>query len=533
MNPMIKRICGLLQSPDNMKRCAAAITLAELAPKDSTVIKALGETLQNSNQMLTSYVLEAFSAIGSPAAVPYVMPMLDAEDSGTKAKAVGIIAKAGEDIVPELKARLEKAPKAQKVILVDLLARIHNKEAFTILLDRLLESDFDIVKEACEAVRRHNHDMSPNDRSMLHKQVVRFMDSERARTHERVLTSCLLLLGYIGSPDSRTILLKHATPKTSLYLRRHALIGLKNLKLTGAAASGVMKQITPYLDDPDDGVIRHTLDIIDHLPRAGSSAGQWTKLLRHKHPAVSAFAARQMAGTDSSANNKELLALLHHESHDVSEIAAGGLAAHKGALGMLLDALARESNTEMAWRLAKIIKPHSTAIDKKTVKRFSTLAARELQSNSPRHEALLYFLRNIDPKVSDSVIREAALEHKQAKRWAEAVTCLRRLMNTEGFNDETRFALCTCNLKLSSKDLTPHIRAEDHALRGLQTLLHNKSFNLLERLQKDKTLDHADLHYVGFHFAEMQTDDKLFGEQLLKFASKKQPKAKGKKKGKR
>jgi len=519
MNQMIKSICGLLQSPDNMKRCAAAIIIAELAPKDGAVVKTLGETLQSSNQMLTSYILDAFIKIGSPAAVPYVMPLLDSEDTGTKVRAVGIISRAGAEVVPDLKARLEKAPKAQKILLVDLLARIHNREAFTVLLDRLLEPDFDIVKEACEAVRRHNRDITPKDQSMLHKQVVTFMESDRARNHERVLTSCLLLLGFIGSPDSRTILLKHAMPATSLYLRRHALIGLKNLKLTGAAANGVMKQVTPYLDDPDDGIIRHTLDIIDHLPREGTSVGQWTKLLSHKHPAVSAFAARQMAATDSAAYNKELLALLHHENRDVSEIAAGGLAAHKGALSILLDALAAELNIEMAWRLAKIIKPHSSTIDKKNVVRFSTIAARELQSNSPRHEALLYFLRNIDPKTSDDVVRKAAIEHKQAKRWAEAVTCLRRLINTEGFDDETRYALSTCNLKLSSKDLTPQLRAEDHALRGLQTLLHNKTFNLLDRLQKDTTLDSSDLHYVGFHFAEMAGDDKVFGEQLLKLAS--------------
>ena len=69
---MVKQVCTMLQSPDGMRRCAAAMVLAELAPKDTAVVKALGAALPEANQMLTRYILEAFENIGNRAVVPFV-----------------------------------------------------------------------------------------------------------------------------------------------------------------------------------------------------------------------------------------------------------------------------------------------------------------------------------------------------------------------------------------------------------------------------------------------------------------------------
>ena len=70
MDRTVKTVCGMLQSPDGMRRCAAAMVLAELAPKDAVVVKALGAALKDANQLLTRYVLEAFEAIDSRTVVP-------------------------------------------------------------------------------------------------------------------------------------------------------------------------------------------------------------------------------------------------------------------------------------------------------------------------------------------------------------------------------------------------------------------------------------------------------------------------------
>jgi HEAT repeat protein len=527
MDKVIQTICGMLQSPDGMRRCAAAMVIAELRLKQDSVVKALGDTLKDANQLLTRYVLEAFEAIGSRAVVPYVLPLLEAPEIEIKLRAAAIIARAGGDNVASLRDQFLRANAQQKRVLVDILARIHNRDAMQLILDVLFDADFELVKEACQAVRRHITDAAPRDRSALHRQVTRFMTTSRVKKNDRALTSCLLLIGYIGAPDARKVLLKYSTPRNLGYIRRNALIGLKGLQYTGAAVNQIASQMLKYLGEPDyPNVVQNALDIIEKLALGKSYDAQWRKLLKSKHSSVRAFAARKLATSDTAAGNRLMMSLLSHDDPQVSEIAAGALARHKGATKLLLAALARERKPEPAWRLAKILKPHSESVDKKTAKKFAALAARALEAGQQRYETLLYFLRNIDPKLADGVYREVGLKYKKARKWAKAVDCLKQVARSEAFDGELRYELSVCNVKQSEKDLAPHLRAEDYALRGFQALLPNKGFKLFERLKKEKAFDAADLYYVGFHFSEGTGEEMKFGRKILEHIAKRWPRTK-------
>ena len=518
----MQTICGLLESRDPMRRHAAALVLTELAPKDAAVVEALGKALADANSVLAGHILGAFEAIGSPTVVPYVVPLLNSDSMEVKLRAVALVAKGGDKVVPDIKRRLEGARGSERLVLVELLARIHAKSAFDALLNLLFDPDFEFVRAVCEAVRRHMADVPPKTRAAFHAQLTAFMDTPRVKEQERTVTSGLLLLGAIGEAGARATLLEYATPAHSLYVRRHALIGLKGVELEGAAAAAAVRQLVPYLAESDDGVVRHVLDILARLPAAKVD---WAELLASPHAPVRSFAVRRLGAEDTAAANKQLLALLKHADTDVREVAAGALAGHKGATKLLLDALEEETESEGAWRLAKILKPHGEAIDAKTFKRLAALAAADMQAGNARHEALLYVLRNVDAKATDQVVLEAGLAHRKAKRWATAIECLRRLTNAELFDDEARYALSFCNLKVSPKDITPHVRAEDHALRGFQALLRNSDFKLAERLKKDKALDSADWFYIGFHFAEAPGDERAFGVALLEHLAKTAPKS--------
>jgi hypothetical protein len=526
MDRTISRISGMLQSPDGMRRCAAAMVLAELSVKDAAVIRALGAALKDANQLLTRYILEAFETIGSRAAVQYVLPLLDAEDVETKLRAAGIIAKSGGAMIGELRRQFEKATPPQRRVLIDILARIHSREAMQLILDVLFDPDFELVKEACQAVRRHITDAGTKERLALHRQVVKFMSSARVKKNDRVLTSCLLLVGNLGAPDAHDVLLKYSTPRNLGYIRRNALIGLNGLPLAGTAAKAVARQMFKYLGEADTTIVQLALDIIEKLPLTGSLDGQWRKLLKSKHGNVRAFGARKLAANDNPATNRLMMGLLAHEDVQVSEIAAGALARHKKATKLLLGAIARERKSETAWRFAKILKPHSESVDKSSRKRFTALAARDLEAGNARHEALFYFLRNIDPKLVDTVLRDVGLKFKKAKKWGKAADCLKQLARAESFDRDLRFELSVCNLKQSTHDLAPHLRADDHALRGFQALIAEKSFRLLDRLKKEKPLDASDLFYVGFHFSEGIGEEQKFGRQILEYVAKRWPSTK-------
>ena len=515
-----------MESSDNMRRCAGAIALAEVAPRDDAVVKALGEALQSANHTLTPYLLDALESIGSRKAVPYVMPLLQAEDLAIKVRAIAILSKAGSNLVPEIKVQLEQASPRNKVVLVDLLARIHTRDAFAAILQLLLDPKFDVAREACEAVHRHIPDLSPKERAVLHKQASTFMSSSRIMQQERALTSCLLMLGYIGRPEARSVLLKHSKPKLSPYVRQHSLLALRHLDLSPAVAASVRRQVSAYLDEDDFNIVRNTLDVLAQLPKPNSSATEALTLLKNKHPRVRAFAAQQIAEQDTVPNNLKLLKLLQHDDPQVGEIAARALSHHDKATAVITEALRAESDPAGAWRLAKILKPHSERIDSKTRKALEQLAAKDLQARRPRHEAIIYCLRNINPASADTVLRQVGLRYKQAKKWDLAVECLRRLIQSDSFDEETRYELSICNLKLSSKDLARQVRQEDHALRGFQGLIRSASFTLIDRLRKERLLDANDLYYVGFHFGEGGPREKLFGEALLEHVVKKWPSTK-------
>jgi len=526
MDATLKKICGLLDSPDNMKRCAAAITLAELKPKGRDVVKVLGEALDEANQTLANYVLEALEAIGSKAAVPYVLPLLDSDDMATKLRAVSILSKAGGSIVTEVKRRLPQARRREKVLLADLLARIHTAPALAVLLELLLEQDFDLVKEVCEAVHRHVGDASPAVRTALHKQVMEFLKAQGKEPRERVLTSCLLILGHLGCTQARAILLKYTVPDMSPYVRRHALVALRGLEITGTSVPPVLRQLMPYLEDAEEDVARLALDVLSRLPVSGTAATQWTKLLASRHGRVRAFAASRLAEADSVAARRRLLSLLSHEDTTVREIAARSLARDEKATALLVGALLKATEAETAWQLARILKPHAQRIDKKALGQLGSQAAAALKDGLAQSEAFLYVLRHADPAQSDAVLLEAGMRFRRAKKWERAADCLRRLLHSDVFDEESGYALSVCNLKLSQKVLDPHVRAEDHALRGLQALLRNRSFKLLDRLAKDKALDASDLFYVGFHFAESPGDAREFGKALLQHVAKTWPRTK-------
>ena len=526
MDKTLQKVCGMLQSADGMRRCAGAMVLTELAPKDVAVVKALGETLRDAIQLLSRYILDAFEAIGSHAAVPYVLPLLSTADLETKLRAAAIVAKAGGQCLPELQRQFEQADPQQKRIFVDILARIHTRDALKLILDVLFDPDFELVKEACQAVRRHIVDATPHERGAWHKQVVSFMGTTAVKKNDRVLTSCLLLIGHIGAPDARNALLKFSAPKHLGYIRRNALIGLKGVELTGPAAAATARQLIKYLAEPDPVIVQLTLDLIEKLTLPAAYDAQWRKLLKSKHSIVRTFAARKLANNDTAAGNKLMLALLANEDEQVSEIAAGALARHKQATKLLLTALAAEQNADAAWRLAKILKPHSEAVDKVTLKKFSALAGHEIEAGHPRYEAFLYFLRNIDPKAGDAVVRDIGLNFRKAKKWDKAVECFKQLVRGEGFDTNLRYELSICNLKRSPKDLAPHLRADDFALRGFQALLQDKTIKLIDLLKKEPALDATDFYYLGFHFSEGAGEDRKFGEELLEHLAKKWPASK-------
>ncbi|MCE9614649.1 MAG: hypothetical protein K8T26_10265 [Lentisphaerae bacterium] len=518
-----KKICGLLQSDDPMRRTAAAIVLGELAPDDAAVVRALGEALPGANQLLTTAILDALEAIGHRDALPHLVPLLDAEDVAVKLRASAAITRAGGAALPLIRPLLADAGASKKLVLVDLLARIPTVDALRSLLSLLPDADADLTVEIAEAVHRHARAMTPAQRTPLHKLVVQFMDGAPVRASERLQGAGLRLLGALACPEARTVLLRWAGAADSPRLRLQALRGMQNLAWTSATAKPVAPKMLQFMGDTDPEVAQQALRVLTVLPADVLTTAQWRALLDYAFTPARGLALARLAADTSPAGGRVLLALLQHADEHVRETAAGALARQPQVAGAVLEALLDKADIEQAWRLAKILKPHAATLPSRDQKRLKERAARGLAAKEPTIDALLYLLRQADAPAADAVIREAAFAAVRAKRWGDAVAGLRRVMNSPGFDDECRYALSLCNLKQSPKELAPHLRAEDYALRGFQGLLRSPDFNLAARLVKEPAVEAEDLYFVGFHFSDLTGDERAFGEGLLRHVIKTWP----------
>lgn len=525
MDPKLKKICGLLQSQDPLRCTAAAIVLAELAPGDAAVVRALGEALPGANQTLTTAILDAFDAIGSRTALPFLLPLLDTEDLAVKMRAMGAITKTGAAALPLIRPLLANASPSKTLVLVDLLARIPTGDAMRALLSLLPNADPALTTEIAEALHRHARPMSPATRGTLHKLVAQFMNSAAVKQSERLQGACLLLLGALARPEARAILLRWTEPRHPPRLRLQALRGLQNLEWTPATAKPIITKLRPYMTDPDAELAQQSLRVLAAVPVATLTSAQWRALLDGPTEPLRSLALSRLLNDTSAAGTRVLVDLLRHPSGQIREAAATTLARQAGAAATLLDALLHEDDAERTWNLAKILKPHAATLSTRDRKRLTERASRSLNAASPIAEPLLYLLRQADGPAADKLSRDMAFTAVRAEKWANAVAAFLKFLHGAGFDDNCRYALCLANLKLSPKELAPQLRSDDHALRGFQTLLRNPNSKLLARLTKEKALEAEDLYYVGFHFSDMPGLEREFGEALLHHVAKRWPRS--------
>lgn len=525
MNKDVQKICNLLKHEDHLRRCGAAIVLAELAPSDTAVVKALGEALNGANEQFASCLLEALDAIGSAHATPYVIPMLSSQNPATQMRAASILANGGATVVPLIKKLMDKAPLRQRLIFVDLLARIYSKESMEVLFNMICDPDFNLVKETCEAIRRHIGSATPQQIAKLLAQVEGFLKSTRASGSERITASCLLIMGNMGSEKAVPVLLKYASQKASPYLRKNAMVGLKGVRFSISKASAILQKLVILLSDDESDFVRHTLEVMERLPNYPGSKTVWKKLLKSKASAVKMLAFRKLASGEGVETHRLMIEMLKAEEPELREMSARILSNAPKAMPLLLKELSSTKDPEYAGRVARILKPFAPSADKITIRKFTAIASEAMLNGDPKYDAILYFLRNTGSDAADKVLLETGLKLKQAKKYEQAVECLRKLIHTPLFTDEISYDLSISNLKTSHKELAPAVREQDYALRGLQILLNRDMGNLLDRLQKDKTLDATDLYYIGFHFSEASGSARDFGVTILQHLMKKWPKS--------
>jgi hypothetical protein len=250
----------------------------------------------------------------------------------------------------------------------------------------------------------------------------------------------------------------------------------------------------PLLDAPDVAVRRATIDKVGDRDR----------------PDVAAALLRQLSHRDRELRDQ---ALAH-----LTRLAKGRQA--------LADAVLDAASPDDVWVLARAIAPYFGDFPAATHQTVFTRACKYLDASDRRADALLFLLREADPRAHRDRLEERGVALRKKKDYARALAYFRLLARDPACAAPVRFELAACGLKTSAKDVSAEARAADPVLQQFAALVQNHEAEVTQALQKAKWLEPEDLFYLGFHFAEKDHQEQKFGGLALKLLVKRSPKSK-------
>lgn len=528
MSDILKKICQLLRPGQPAeKQCAAAMVLAELAPKDAGVVRALTGALATDNKLLRAYVLDALKAIRSRDTLGAILPLLSLEEE-TRVKAMEVVAAVGPAALPVLKKEWAKALPPMRANINAILVRMRKPEPFRILLDSLLGSEPDLVKETAAAVRREAPHMSGEEKKALSKVALKFCESAAVKKSKLIRANSIRILAALADPGSLKALFAGTTPENPPEVRRESLAGLAGFSTALSRNGEWAKKLLSYLGENDfPNVVSQTLAALANVSLPVREEQSLVAFLKSRHPAVREFAARRLKEVDSTHAADALIPFLSGSDPALKDHAAASLARIPSARPALLREFLESEDVERSQLLAQILKPHGPTLRKDALKKILDRALELMERGDKREVPYFYLLRHADPRFVHQALLAEGLRAKKLKKWGRAEAVLRPLEQNPLFDNDARFELALVALKNSSKDLGKEARSKDHALGIFRVLIADRSFPLLPRLKKEGALlDADDWYFVGFHFAEGSGLERLFAKEALGIVIKKFPKSK-------
>ncbi|HWO94294.1 MAG TPA: HEAT repeat domain-containing protein [Dehalococcoidia bacterium] len=507
-------LCRMLRSPEENRRCAAALVLAELAPRETPVVEALGEVLADENRVLTNYALDALERIGSRAALPYLLPLLERDDQ-TRLRAQRAIAALGEPAILDVCRELAQAPRERRRPLIQLLVDLDGKGALATVADALLLEDPELVSEVVTRYARRWSSLSPEARAERREVLLKLLDRQMPHGRHTAQVLALQLLGALADPSARKTVLPYSRPKQPPAVRRAALLALRRLPPPKGKEETAFAELAALLTEADyEHVVAPATEALRALPTPSAATSVLKPLLDSPHHTVRRFAAERLGEIDDPAAATALLKVLRGDDAALRETVQDALRKSPSALAGLVRALRSSESPEDAWTLARLVAARAAELTPALVKAVSEEALHAVERGDARAEAILHALRAADPARH----REVLLQHGQRLlkkgKTEDAARILAPLDRGEA-DAEARFALAVALLKTSPKDLNRKVRLGDRSLSLFAGLVDEPDFPLANRLFADKNVSAEDVFYVAFHLAEGDEAQREVGIALL------------------
>jgi len=243
----------------------------------------------------------------------------------------------------------------------------------------------------------------------------------------------------------------------------------------------------------------HTLGSLN-LPATANVTKKLEALVAHPDLERARFVIDQLGRQGGADAAKVLVKLLGSVDRRRAELAAHALAGKEEAVPLLAKALLETKDADRGWMIRNVLRPLAKKISPQVRKQLLEDALEKIGGAERGWEAMLDVVRDADPDAVAKSLRELGAKLRK-KGDDKAATVLRLLCKTDRATDDDRYMLASLDLAKSNKDTRPAARANDEALRQIQTLLA-RGYDLASALRKDRGVGPDEMYYLGFHFVE-------------------------------
>lgn len=508
MNDTQKAIVGLLENGRPELQVAAAQILGELRLKEPSIVRALGGAVHRS-PILGRFALDALAAIATTESFETIVrTMLEQESLADQA--AHLLAEAGAGAHPVLAHAYSVASVDQRGRILGILASAFGKESVPIFVQALLTPELTEVAASLLLKGAHHFDDAAR-KKLLRDGLAKHLDDPLP---DACLAAVVRVLAGLDPAASKALLVKFTGAERSPMVRAAAFQALRGSKLPAAQ----IKAMFDLLEDPAQKDVQEAVrGVLAELPELPAQLLPACKrLLAARNPEQRLFALQMLRTTGGAEMAKIALKLLDHADERFRRAAADALAHNKQAIEPITRLVQSAKDPVLGAQAAEILVRLGPAIGPKVQRTLADKAVKLLSAHARSGELLFDAVLAIGGAKIVPTFAEKAVRLRRARRFAEALHILAKIVGSPHGNDEARYQLALTRLLVDTAHPDAESEAPGNATMGFLTALVRGGFPLMERLRRESSVTPEALLYIARHFSQAVGDERRFGTELLR-----------------